>query len=269
MRSEARQAVFEELREKHGEIYVFVSPPRCCSTAFSRVFWEHASVRYYSHEPFEVTYYLGQGVGAVVERLCNPVDLAGITPHGLPATSRSLVVKEMPYQVGDHFEVLLSLATQKVVFLIRDPRLNIASRMLQKRVGGESEFFPLVETGWELLAEQINFCRDHRVPYAMVDATDFRRQPGIVFEKVSAQLGLSFSDSQLNWSPCEQVKIDNLGGRHDHLYLRVLESTGIEPPVETVPEIGSFPSARGLRAHVARCLETYRLLREDAHRIRP
>ena len=67
LRSDECQAAFEGLREKHGEIYVIVSPPRCCSTAFARVLWEHPAIRYYSHEPFEVTYYLDQGVAAVVE----------------------------------------------------------------------------------------------------------------------------------------------------------------------------------------------------------
>ncbi len=269
MRAEIREAAFEQLREKHGEIYVLVSPPRCCSTAFARVLWEHRSIRYYSHEPFEVTYYLGHGVSEVVERLRSPLDLGAITRCASPPSNGRLVIKEMPYQVGENFELLLSLATQPVTFLVRDPRLNIASRMAQKRVGGESEIFPLVETGWELLAEQIRFCRENGVPYALVDASDFRSHPRTVFEKVLAGLDLPFTESLLKWDPCEQVALDNLGGRHDHLYLRVLASEGIEPPTEEPPDVHSFPAEGGVRDHVHRCLDIYGVLREDSARVRP
>ena len=60
---------FISLKNKYEHIYVIVSPPRCSSTAFSRVFWEQPSIRYYCHEPFEVTYFEGAPLNKVVNKL--------------------------------------------------------------------------------------------------------------------------------------------------------------------------------------------------------
>ncbi len=70
-------AAFNRLRKKHGDIIVIVSPPRCSSTAFARVFWEHPSVGYYAHEPFETMYYMDGSLNGVVEKLNNPLELKG------------------------------------------------------------------------------------------------------------------------------------------------------------------------------------------------
>ena len=70
-----------EATERYSDIYVIVSPPRCSSTAFARVLWQHPSVGYYSHEPFEVTYFDGAGLdgvlrhrGDVVRGIVNGID---------------------------------------------------------------------------------------------------------------------------------------------------------------------------------------------------
>ncbi len=62
----------------YDPVVVIISPPRCSSTAFSRIFWQHPAIRYYAHEPFEVTYYRNQGLDYVVEQLQHPLDLAAI-----------------------------------------------------------------------------------------------------------------------------------------------------------------------------------------------
>ncbi len=46
------------IKDNYDQIYVIVSPPRCSSTAFARVFWELPTVKYYAHEPFEGTYFM-------------------------------------------------------------------------------------------------------------------------------------------------------------------------------------------------------------------
>ena len=115
--------LFSHLNHKHKNIYVVVSPPRCSSTAFSRVFWEQPSIRYYSHEPFEVVYYEQDGIPSVVEKLDGPLDLLHV--ERLPdEMGTSLLIKEMPYQVGDHFPLLCEIASKPLIFLIRDPRLK-------------------------------------------------------------------------------------------------------------------------------------------------
>ena len=81
-RGEAQLADAEVVRRLAGiaarypEIVVIISPPRCSSTAFARVFWEHPEVRYYCHEPFEVTYYDDAPLADVAAKLEAPIDLA-------------------------------------------------------------------------------------------------------------------------------------------------------------------------------------------------
>ena len=147
----------QEATARYDEIHVIVSPPRCSSTAFARVLWQHPSVGFYSHEPFEVTYFDGAPLDAVAAKLQLPLDLSSL--NGLTDRGAGLVIKEMPYQVGDRFSALCSMATGPVVFLLRDPRQNIASRMEKKAEVGDDPNFPNVETGWELLAKQIDQCR--------------------------------------------------------------------------------------------------------------
>jgi hypothetical protein len=155
-----------------------------------------------------------------------------------------------------------------LVFLIRDPRLNIASRIAKKVEVGDSPYFPLVETGWALLQGQVDYCRHFQIPYLIVDATDFRNHPNSCFAQVFARFGLDFTPDLLTWNAQEKVVLDNLGGTHDHLYRRVLSSTGLEPATEIVPKLTDFPSEHGIRAHVADCLQIYKSLREDSERIR-
>ena len=99
---------FIKIREKYPAIYIIVSPPRCGSTAFARVFWEHPTVRYYSHEPFEVTYSRQQDLSEVAAKLDQPlIDLHQVDPDDKNNQGKSLVIKEMPYQVGKNFPIFL------------------------------------------------------------------------------------------------------------------------------------------------------------------
>mgnify|MGYP002713077333 CR=1 FL=1 len=262
-------SAFSHLRTKHKTIYSIVSPPRCSSTAFSRVFWEQPSIRYYSHEPFEVVYYENKEIPSVVEKLDHPLDLLNI--ERLPDTSgTSLLIKEMPYQVGTHFSLLCEIANKPLIFLIRDPRLNIASRIEKKRMVGDSIYFPHIETGWELIQGQIAYCEAHEVPHIIVDSTDFRNYPHSVFMQIFARFNLPFSAEMLAWNPCEdEVDLDNLDGKHRHLYARVLNSNSLQPATEAVPQMDEFPEDHGIRDHVLFCLDIYQRLRQSPHRIKP
>jgi hypothetical protein len=163
MHPNAVKAKFESIRERYDDVYVILSPPRCSSTAFARVFWEQPSVRYYAHEPFEGTYFMSQNLDSALENLRNPLDLRDIKRGTFLGMGKSLVIKEMPYQVGEKFPLLLSLTRKPVVFLTRDPRKNIASRMAKKQEVGDSPLFPLIETGWQLISDQIEYCKQHGV----------------------------------------------------------------------------------------------------------
>lgn len=241
---------------RYSEIYAIVSPPRCASTACARVFWEQPSVRYYCHEPFEVTYYGTADLDQVAAQLESPLDLTGLKSRDTGG-GRALVIKEMPYQVGDHFPLLAAMTRKPLLFLMRDPRLSIASRMARKTQVGDSPNFPMIESGWELWRSQIEWCRSHEVPHLLVDTSDFRSAPEAIFREVFARLGLPFGPEMLRWRPCPEVDLDNLGGDHRHLYRKVLKSTGIMPDETPVPSLDDFPAKRGWRDHIARCLTIY------------
>ncbi|GJM41720.1 MAG: hypothetical protein DHS20C20_20020 [Ardenticatenaceae bacterium] len=233
------------------------------------MFWEQPSIRYYSHEPFEVTYYEGQALTSVVEKLDKPLDLLNIE-RIQDSSGSSLLIKEMPYQVGDHFPLLFEIASKPIIFLIRDPRLNIASRIEKKRMVGESIFFPHIETGWELLQKKVAFCEQNDIPHMIVDSTDFRNHPTEIFPQIFARFMLPFSPEMLAWNPCEDaVNLDNLDGKHQHLYARVLNSDSLQPANEAIPEVTEFPEAHGIREHVEFCLDIYSSLRKSPDRLRP
>lgn len=258
----------ERIRNRHSRIHTIVSPPRCSSTAFARVFWEQPSVRYYCHEPFEATYYWGRDLKDVVERLDSPIDLAELKHVQGDSDGSALVIKEMPYQVGDRFPLLASLATKPIVFLMRDPRLNVASRIQKKREVGDSPFFPLVETGWELLVSQIAYCRREGVPHLIVDSSDFRNSPSEIFPQVLDHFDLAYEPETLRWEECREVELDNLEGAHRHLYGEVLGSRGIKPDLEEIPPLEWFPEEQGMRDHVSQCLDLYEGLRASKERVR-
>lgn len=224
---------------------------------------------YYCHEPFETTYYSGAGLEEVLDKLSSPLDLGTLKSIRSHDGARALVVKEMPYQVGDNLPILARMATQPLVFLMRDPRSSIASRMRKKREVGDSPFYPEIESGWELWQRQIEWCREHGVPRVLVDSADFRNEPEGVFPELFEALGLPFDPDMLSWRPCPDVELDNLGGRHRHLYGAVLRSSGLRADPAGPPELDTFREARGWRDHVARCLEIYLEMGAAAERIRP
>jgi hypothetical protein len=257
-----------EVAKLYSSIYLIVSPPRCSSTAFARVFWEHPDAHFYSHEPFEEIYYQRMNLLSAIYNLQNPLHLEPITKKATNPAKKGLVVKDMPYQIGDYFLQFVEMVNKPIVFLIRDPRLNIASRIAKKRETGDSIDFPHTETGWQLIEEQIRLCRAFDIPHMIVDATDFRNQPELIFPRVFGRLGLTFFPEMLQWKAYPDLEIDNLGGDHSHLYRRVLDSTGIQPATEAIPDLSEFPTSHGLRSHVSFCLAIYKKLHSLPERVR-
>lgn len=262
------QTAFTEIKNKYDDTYMIVSPPRCSSTAFARVFWEQPSIRYYCHELFEGMYFMGKGLDYVVDNLRNPLELNDIKSYSHGEHGKSLVIKEMPYQVGQNFPQLISLTIKPVVFLIRDPRQNIASRMAKKKEVADNPLFPLVETGWELIADQIRYCKEQGIQYLIVDAKDFRNDPVLIFNQVFDRLQLPFHEGMLSWQSRPDVDIDNLDGDHHHLYQEVLSSKGMLPDTEAIPLLDSFLIEKGFRSHISSCLQIYERLKRSSARIR-
>jgi hypothetical protein len=249
-------ALAERLRERHGEVYVLLGPPRTASTAISRILWNHPAVGWYCHEPFEPTWYEHAPVERARELLEAPEAVRDLGGRG---SGRALVVKEMTFQVGDAFPLLAELATRPVVVLIRDPRLTIASRMKVLRKSGRPEVFPLRESGWEDLARQLAYLRAEKIPHVVVDSSDLRARPDAVVPQLLATLGLSFTPDLLAWGASQATGLSAVSGAEDPFYQRVLDSRGIEPPAERIPDLDEFPEP--LRAHVAECVAQYEELR--------
>jgi hypothetical protein len=261
---------FYDLGDLYQDIILIVSPPRCSSTALARVFWEHPKVRYYSHEPFETRYYQNEGLEEVTAKLRFPLDLGKnrVKRNLNAAAEGTLVIKEMPYQVGKHFKHLLKLVTRPVIFLMRDPRLNIASRMKKKLEVGQPAHFPTIETGWEMLQAHIQTCESLGRDFILVDSHDFRNHPEYVLKKLFSVLKMPFNSQQTTWKSDPKVDLDNLGGQHSHLYDEVLGSSSLLPDVERIPSMETFPLEDGFRYHVQECLQIYRRLRKHPALIR-
>jgi hypothetical protein len=248
------RARLDAVRARHGEVLLVAGPPRTASTALARILWNHPEIGWYSHEPFEATWYQGAGPERAAELLEAPQPVADLSGRG---TGETLVVKEMTFQVGDAFPLLASLATRPIVFLIRDPRLTIASRMKVLRRSGRPEVFPLRESGWEDLARQLGHVRREGVAHVVIDSSDLRRAPETVVPPLLATLGLTFTPELLTWDSSEATGLSAVSGSDDPFYQRVLGSTGIEAPAEEIPELSAFPIDGGFRQHVAECVEQY------------
>jgi hypothetical protein len=140
--------------------------------------------------------------------------------------------------------------------------------MAKKMEVGDDPIFPPVETGWELIASQIKYCKERDIPYLIVDARDFRNQPELIFKQVFSKMRLPFHRRMLSWQSRPDVDIDNLEGDHHHLYQEVLSSTGMLPDIEAIPSLGSFPKENGYQDHVLACLQIYERLLASSARIR-
>ena len=169
----------------------------------------------------------------------------------------------MTFQADIYFRLLADLTTSPPIFILRDPRLSIASRMRMVADAGGDPLFPHRETGWSALYQQIQACRSQNLPYILINADDFRRNPVPVLSRLFALSSLSFSSRQLNWRPAPAMRMGNMDGAQDNFYVRVLNSQGLEPATESSPSLELFPAHTGLRAHVQWCMAVYRELLAD------
>lgn len=251
------------VRARHETVLLVLAPPRTASTAVARALWQHPAIGYYGHEPFDTDYHLGGAGGwaALEQPLARRAQAAGV-PTGL-------VVKEMTFQVAESARELLGIVTHPVVFVVRDPRLSVESRMRQRRRSGLDPSFPPRETGWPDLMATMERCDRDQIPYVIADATDVRRDPGPMLSALCTAVGLEPVADLHRWEPEPDLRLGQLGEAQRHWYERVLSSSGIEPPTERVPGIDVFPAETGLRAAVSEALEQYWRLCASDRCLRP
>lgn len=247
--------VGRRLRRRHGVIVLVLAPPRAAGTVIARALWQHPDIGHYVHEPFDADYHLGhtaQGWAALERPLARTSPVSRL-PKGL-------VVKEVTFQVAPRLSEFLTLPTHPVIFVIRDPRLSVSSRMHQRRRGGQNPSFPERETGWPDLLAAIELCIHHRLAHVIIDSTDIRRDPGAMLESLCTRIGLPSVGDLHHWERPEALELGKLGASQRHWYDHLLESRGIEAPTEHVPTVDQFADT-GLRRAVKEAVEHYQHLR--------
>ena len=203
----------------------------------------HPSIGFYNNEPFDCYYHRGSDLSSVLDHLQN----SSVRVPGVPG-GQGLLIKDMTFQADIYFRLLADLTTSPPIFILRDPRLSIASRMRMVADAGGDPLFPHRETGWSALYQQIQACRSQNLPYILINADDFRRNPVPVLSRLFALSSLSFSSRQLNWRPAPAMRMGNMDGAQDNFYVRVLNSQGLEPATESSPSLELFPAHTGLRS---------------------
>jgi hypothetical protein len=250
----------------HSDVFLLLSPPRSCSTLISRILWEDPDLGFFAMEPFDAVYHRGGPA------LSTPMSLQHVQPLAdilqVRRTGTALLIKEITYQVDEHFPAFSRWSTRPILFAVRDPRLTISSRMSKLREGGFSSIFPPEESGWAALARQVRLCRSQGVQYVIVDGTLLRAFPAQLVPELFRAIGLQ-SEPALCWRPAGHVDFGIGAGQHDYFFDRALGSTSVEPPDRQVPELGSFPAEGGMRRHVAECLDIYAEITADDRYLRP
>jgi sulfotransferase family protein len=257
-----RRVLSENLIAGFDPIVVILSPPRCGSTVLARSFWQHRAFRWYLHEPCDRAYHIGPSPQPQPQPSADMlVDRIGLFRQNREGTG--LVIKEMTFQAGDVIEEF-RVATTPVIFLIRDPRLSVLSRMDRRERDGDSASFPAREAGWRDLIAATALFRAAGTPYVIVDISDIRRKPGVALRALCHRLGLPWDPAMLRWKSLSGLRLGNIGGRQDAWYDRVLSSTAWEQPDEDLPSPEVFHEHE-MGDVVAECLAAYRHVRTDPH----
>jgi hypothetical protein len=246
------------LKEKHEKIFLILAPPRTSSTALARCFWEIPEIRYYCHEPYEIIYYQKKPEIEAFYKIMSPIDLSK-EYRNKKANSKWLLIKEMPYQVGvdDEFKRLIEIITEPVLILLRDPRLNIMSRIRKRMESNQEVYFPLIETGWFLIEKQLELLQNIGQKFYILDSSLTRNNSDIILPKLLSHLGIKKYNLNI-WYPADNINLDNLEGQHSHLYTNVLQSSQLNQEDKPIPQIDDFPDY--FRNHVLECLNIYEKL---------
>jgi hypothetical protein len=253
-----KEIISESLISACDPIAVILSPPRCGSTVLARSLWQHHAFRWYLHEPCDRAYHIGADHRSkhVTDML---VDRNSLPGHYMAGSG--LVIKEMTFQAGDVIEEF-RVATMPAVFLIRDPRLSVFSRMRRRKLDGDPAAFPAKEAGWRDLNRAIRLFGQAGTPYVIVDITDVRRRPDVALRVLCHHLGLPWDAGMLRWKSLSGLSLGNIGGRQDAWYSRVLGSTAWEQPDERLPPPDVFREHR-MSDVVAECLTAYEQVKTD------
>ena len=252
--------------------YLLIAPPRSCSTVFSRALSQHSGIEAYFHEPCGRYFYENTTQETIIKAL------EGLKP--------SCLIKEMSFQFRNLPMAMSFLhhARNPPVFLVRDPHLTLESRVRmvlgdlasepattaaqKKRISEAIEtkdyagmedlltenVFPISRTGWDDIGAQMDACRKDGLPFVVVEANSFRREPSRVLARLCEFWGLPFETGMLSWESRRQSPLGALS-RHEAWYKTVVESRRVLPPEDEEIQAEQFP--KRFRAHLPRAFEIY------------
>lgn len=254
----------QNLLPNFGPIAVILSPPRCGSTVLARSFWQHHLFRWYLHEPCDWAYHVGLGSRpeSITSMLTDRATVSGLDPRG-----NGVVIKEMTFQARDAMAEF-QVATIPVIFLVRDPRLAVYSRMCRRELDGDAPYFPAKEAGWRDLLEELDLFRQSGKPYVIVNISDIRKNPAAMLEALCRQLGIPWDSAMLRWASLANLRLGNIGGRQNTWYKRALTTTGWQPPDEYLPSFDIFRKCN-MDDVILESLSAYREVLRDAQYLDP
>jgi SAM-dependent methyltransferase len=254
----------QNLLPHFGPIAVILSPPRCGSTVLARSFWQHHLFRWYLHEPCDWAYHVGLGSQpkSIASMLTDRAAVSGLDPRG-----NGVVIKEMTFQARDAMAEF-QVATMPVIFLVRDPRLAVYSRMRRRELDGDVPAFPAKEAGWRDLLEELDVFRQSGKPYVIVNISDIRKNPATMLETLCRHLGLPWDSGMLHWKNLANLRLGNIAGRQNAWYARALTTTGWQPPDENLPSFDIFRKYK-MDAVVLESLSAYQEVLHDAQYLDP
>ncbi len=195
---------------------------------------------------------------------------------------------------GEVCNAFLQAARSPLLFLVRDPRRTIESRLrrvardlakekpgpeLRTRLGRAVEsrdygglgdvfnedVFPLDRTGWRHLDRQLRRCRKNGIGYRILDASDFRERPGPCLRELCRTWKLDYEENMLEWSDDDGLTLGGMG-EQEAWYRRVLQSKGVE--AETDSPISPDRLPERFRDHLPFAVGIYEATLADPRLIR-
>lgn len=212
------------------------SHPRSMSTSVERSFRERGDC-YCHHEPFMYFYYLEKhgtaypGFDPEDNRPRQLDDIVQLVTGQSPAGRQGhdhIFFKDMSYYIVDHLDLLMpQLAELVSIFLIRDPRMSLAS------YGKLDPGFTLEEGGLEAQWQHFQRLQEAGLPTLVIEAESISENPATAMKVMCDFAQIPFLPEALSWpAGClpddwEQAKAWHQGS---------ISSTGFSPPDDRDPD---------------------------------
>lgn len=242
----------------YSQVCIIVSTPRSCSTALAKALCNHKYATHYYHEPFD-TFYRNKSLTQFKKNIDDPIAINSLTSSEW--VKKYAIVKEMSFQVENHFQLLATATKLPIIFLIRDPRAAIHSRL--KLMG--STTFPFCESGWDDIMKQIHFCQSNEVDYIICDGSYLRSKPKKVLSSLCQRLEMPFLNSMLDWSFTLNQRLGHIWGAQASWYFEVQNSSHFSKESSGVVALNQITSDHRMQNHIQHCFNCYNKLLKDPH----